>query len=106
MSLHVGDFGQQLIVVTEGNISQLPDLKLVFTKPDGSTVEKTQADGVAVGQSDINDECGNFIQAGTYLTYTIEQNLIGDDGRWKVRAVVSGTFVQETGSQDLLVVSA
>ena len=106
MNLSVGDFGQQLVVSTIGNISQIQDLKLIFTKPDSTTVEKTQADGVAVGQVDIVDDCGSFLIAGTYLTYTIEDGLLDASGRWKVRAVISAPFIQETGSEDLLVVSS
>jgi hypothetical protein len=103
--IHVGDYGQELIIELANNVSQADELKILFTLPDGSTVEKTSSDGVELGAVDVSDDCGKVILAGTYLAYRIEQGLLTQSGKWKIQAIIITASSQETGSRDLLFVS-
>jgi hypothetical protein len=87
INIHVGEYGflAELVIVQDGiavDISDYSTLTFVFTKPDGTEVEKTAAfatDGV-----------------DGLLSYLVEDGLIDASGIWKVWAQVEKAGVELT----------
>lgn len=69
----VGDWGDVLPFNTGQNLTGATELYVYITKPHGTLVTKTTADGV-------ND--GSAPTAG-YIYYTIEEGLLDDDGEYR-----------------------
>jgi hypothetical protein len=91
-TLNVGVFGKVVMRfgVCEDITGSTPTLD--FKKPDGASVQKTDADGVTIGSGDYTDEdTGEILLSGEYMQYTVEDGLLDADGLWSWRAIVETT---------------
>jgi len=76
-----------------------------FTKPDGTTITKGTADGVALGVAPYTAECSIYA-ANEYISYAVEAGVIDTDGDWYVRSVVYFGTVKYVGKNALMKVFA
>lgn len=58
---------------------------LIFKKPSGVTVEKTDTDGVIISNRDFTSGYGTLFEARKCLYYPIEQDFFDVKGQWEVR---------------------
>ena len=74
-------------------MSSYTELSLIFCKPDGTSVTKTTADGVAIGAVAVTDDDLGALTANEYVTYDIESGLItsADAGQWAVQVLYTNT---------------
>ena len=77
------DYGDDITVDMNINLTGHTALAVEFTKPDGTSVTKVDTDGVT----------DNGAPTLKMLAYTIEQNLLDQDGDWQV----SGKLTTATG---------
>lgn len=83
-TFRLNESGTTLRVDANQDISNYTELSLVFTKPDGTSVTKTTADGVTLGAAAITDNDLGALEANTYVTYEIEAALLDTVGFWCV----------------------
>lgn len=74
------------------DMSSNTELTLIFCKPDGTTVTKTTADGVALGAGVTDADLG-ALAANEYVEYSVENGLIttSDAGQWAVQLKYTNT---------------
>ena len=95
MALHTDDIGKLIIVDAEFDMEDNTELRLVFTKPDGTLVEKVKADGVNAPSVDFSQTiCGVLVEipAYTYFQYPTESGFLDQEGLWSVH----GEYVDST----------
>ena len=89
------EIGKAILANTSFNVSANSELKVVFTKPDGTVITKLKADGVSAPAVDVVttvDGVETTFLANEYLQYLTESGVMTPDGAWKVYAVyVDGT---------------
>ena len=90
MSLTVGESGKLFYVATGFDMSSFTELEVVFTKPDGTTVTKSQTAGeVALGVAGGTFPGVGAVLANEYMIYTIEDGFLDeaadstDENPWK-----------------------
>jgi len=101
----VGEIGKTLNLNTGTDLSAATDFEVVFTKPDGTTITKGTADGVALGVAPYTAECSIYA-ANEYISYAVEAGVIDTDGDWYVRSVVYFGTVKYVGKNALMKVFA
>lgn len=92
MAIFVESEGWVLRVNAGFDMSSNTELSLIFTKPDGTSVTKTSADGVAIGAGVTDADLG-VLAANEYVEYSIENGLItsADAGEWTVQLLYTNT---------------
>jgi hypothetical protein len=95
--LKVGEFGRIIPVNAGEDISGADSYTLVFTKPNGTTVNKT----ATLGDEEITvvdiDGVSQTYAADEYVNYTIETGLIDAAGRWSLRLLAPSESVSVPG---------
>lgn len=89
-NIKVGETGRTFRVNAEFDMSSYTELTIVFTKPDGTTVTKTTADGVALGASQVTDDDLGLLTANKYITYDNE-DIFDTEGTWKLYGKYTNT---------------
>lgn len=88
MAIKVGEIGKIIDLDAQFDLSANTDIKLLFTKPDASTLEVTKAGGVSA--PNIASDVG-FL-AGEYWQYAVSTGDIDQAGAWFVRGeYIDGT---------------
>ena len=92
MTIYVEETGRTLRVNAGYDMSSNTELSLIFCKPDGTSVTKTSADGVALGAGVTDPDLG-VLTANEYVEYSLESGLItsSDAGRWSVQLLYTDT---------------
>jgi hypothetical protein len=77
------------------NMASYTGLSIIFCKPDGTSVTKAIADGVALGTGAITDADLGALAANEYVEYSIEPGLITEDdaGQWSAQLKYTNTAV-------------
>lgn len=93
MSLKVGEVGKIIRVATSFVMSGNTELKIVFTKPDGTAIEKTKSgNGVTAPTVAVTDPLLGPLAASTYLEYPVEAGVFDVKGTYTGYAVyIDGT---------------
>lgn len=87
MSLRVGEIGKLIRVNCDYDLTSNTQLSLVFTKPGGTSVTKTKADGITAPSTAATDpDTGDIYAANEYMEYAVESGLLDEDGIWTVYA--------------------
>jgi hypothetical protein len=81
--LNKDEYGTPLRFYLGFKISGTPSI--IFKKPNGVEVEKTNSDGVIISNRDFTSGYGTLFEAEKCLYYPIEQNLIDTKGQWQLR---------------------
>jgi len=89
MTLRVGESGKNILVVAGYDMSSYTELTLTFTKPDGTSVSKATADGVAIGAGETID--GVSYTANEYVYYPVEAAFLDTAGTWCVYITYTNT---------------
>lgn len=90
----VGEYGMIFRILLDMDVSDYTTLKIVFTKPSGSTVTvDSDSNGVTVGTVDVTTDIGTFT-ANEYIVYTVEQSVIDEAGTWTMRAIYEASKVR------------
>ncbi len=86
----IGDSGTIIRADAAEDISDNTELSLVFTKPNGDQVTKTQTDGkVKLGSIDVFDKSLNeTLLANQYVEYSLEADLLDIEGNQWSRHLV------------------
>lgn len=87
MTLRVGEVGKTIRADCNFDLSSYSELTLKFTKPDGTTVSKTTADGVTAPGSEVTDSDGNVFSASEYMEYDFESGVLDQSGQWTVQPI-------------------
>jgi hypothetical protein len=83
MSLKTGETGKIFRVAAGYDMSSRTELSIKFTKPDATTVTKTQTGGeVALGTIDVTDPDLGALLANEYVEYDIEAGFLDQAGTW------------------------
>lgn len=84
---YVGEYGKIFYFAAGFDMSGKTELEILFTKPDGTTVSKLTADGVAVGTGTPTVDGLGVLVANEHATYTVESGLFaaGTEGTWSAR---------------------
>ena len=90
MALRIGESGKNLNVNAGYDMSSQTELTLTFTKPDGTTVSKATADGVALGAGETDPDLG-LLTANYYVYYPIEAGFLDQAGTWCVYLTYTNT---------------
>lgn len=77
--MKVGDFGGDILVSVEEDLSSATNLILTFTTPTGSEIVKAGSLGVSDKGS---------LAANEYVRYTVEDGFLDQSGLWKVQLTV------------------
>lgn len=103
MSLTEGESGKLFYVATEFDMSSFTELEVIFTKPGGTIVTKTQTAGeVTLGTSDGSFPGVGAVLANEYMIYTIEAGFLDeagdstDESPWKA----FGRYTNDTTTPD------
>lgn len=90
--LKVGESGQNKILrVASGfDMSSYTELTLDFVLPDGTTAQKTTADGVTLGAGVTDADLG-VLAANEYVEYPIEALFLTQAGTWSVSLTYTNT---------------
>ena len=93
MAMYVEETGRLLRVNAGFDMSSNTELSLIFCKPDGTSVTKTSADGIALGAVAVTDPDIGTLVGNEYVEYSIEPLLITEDdaGRWSVQILYTNT---------------
>lgn len=106
MSLRVGEVGKTIRVNTGYDLSSNTELTLVFTKPGGTTVSKTTADGITAPSVDVTADDGSTFTADEYMSYNTESGFLDESGTWQVYAqyddATPKTFIGDTTTFQVL----
>ena len=89
------DIGRIFAVNANFDLSGNTELRMVFTKPDGTTVEKLKADGVTAPAIDLTicvDGTDQTFLANEYFQYSSEAGLLDLTGAWTIH----GEYVDAT----------
>lgn len=93
MSLKVGEIGKTINVNADFDLSGNTDLKLVFTKPDLTTLTVDKAGGVTAPATPYTDpDTGEVFAANEYWSYNTSSGDIDQAGSWKV----NGRYIDAT----------
>ena len=84
MSLRLGEYGKIIRLNAKLNLSNNTDLKLYFTKPDGSVLTKASIDGVTAPPVDYEDPTLGTFLASEYFEYEFASGDIDQVGQWSV----------------------
>jgi len=90
MALTIGEVGKTIRVAAGFDMSSNTGLTLTFTLPDGTTVSKTTADGVALGAGVTDPDLG-VLAANEYVEYEVESAFLNQSGAWKVYLTYTNT---------------
>lgn len=85
--MRVGEYGIVFYLNTRLDISAFTSLSLAFTKPDNTTLTKTNPD-VAIGDTDVVTSLGTFL-ANQYVTYTFQDGDVELFGEWMAQLTVN-----------------
>ena len=77
--MKLGEYGKIITCAASFDMSGSSELTLVFTKPDGSNLTKTTADGVTAPAQAIGS-----LSASTYFSYTTVEGDIDQAKDWQV----------------------
>lgn len=83
MTIRVGDIGKDVVLFTKIDMSASTALTMVFTKPDGTKLTKTNPD-VTAPASPLVDPILGTLPANEYLSYTLVSSDIDQTGLWTV----------------------
>lgn len=93
MTIRKGQIGVPFRIATGFDMSGSTALSIIFTKPDGTTLTKTNPDVTAPAVALVNDPDLGNVAASTYFEYTNaidDYDQVGDD--WEACAIyVDGT---------------
>lgn len=109
--VRLGDIGRVFIIGSGGfDLSSQTELRVVFLKPDGTTVvEKLTADGVtapATPFTGLVDGVSTTFNANEYWSYPSESGLLNVTGDWSVHGeYVDGTPKDLSGDINLFTVN-
>lgn len=84
--MNVDEYGLVFAFNTSFDLSAQTSLSLTFTKPDNSTLTVTSSGSdLAVGSGPLTAEDGTVYADGEYVTYTIQDGDIDQEGEWQAR---------------------
>lgn len=89
------DVGRIFVVNANFILSGNTELRMVFKKPDGTTVDKLKADGVTAPAVDLTvcvDGTDQTFKANEYFQYSSEAGLLDQTGQWEIH----GEYVDAT----------
>lgn len=89
------DIGRIFVINADFDLSTNTELRMVFKKPDGTTVEKLKADGVTAPAVDLTvcvDGTDQTFLANEYWQYSSETGLLDQTGVWSIH----GEYVDAT----------
>ncbi|WP_372857641.1 hypothetical protein [Pseudoalteromonas sp.] len=89
------DIGRIFAIDADFDLSGNTELRVVFTKPDGTIVEKLKADGVTAPGVDLTicvDGVDQTFLANEYFQYSSEAGLLDLTGSWTIH----GEYVDAT----------
>ena len=90
--MKVGETGITFRVGASYDMSSETELELTFTKPDATTVTKSQTGGeVTLGTSAVTDSDLGALSANEYVEYEIESGFLDTAGTWKVYLTYTNT---------------
>jgi len=96
VSVKENEIGKLILINSDFDLSGNTELRVVFTKPDGTTVTKLKADGVTAPASDVTvkvDGVETTFLANKYFQYPTETGVLTPSGaNWKVH----GEYVDAT----------
>ena len=96
MTIKVGEVGKIIRVNADFDMSGSSNLKLVFTKPDQTTLTAQTADGVTAPAVDVSgtlaDGTPYSFLANEYWEYAIVAGNIDQSGQWEVH----GEYIDAT----------
>ncbi len=96
MTVKDGEIGKLIVINAEFDLSGNSELRMVFTKPDGTVVTKLSADGVVAPATPITvdvDGVETTFAANEYWQYPTEGGVMTPAGTgWKVH----GEYVDTT----------
>jgi len=79
----VGDYGDDITISTGQDLTTAEEFKVFVTKPDGTVLTKTSANGVVVaGTIMINGVSTVVTAADGYIIYEIENGVLDIDGTY------------------------
>jgi len=87
MALHVGEIGKSIVVNAAYDMSANTDLKLIFTKPDQTTLTVDKAGGVSAPSSTLVvtiDGVSVTLAANEYWLYATSSGDLDQAGTWSV----------------------
>lgn len=88
-----GEYGKVLVLDCGFDLTGQTGLALAIDRPDGTTVSRTQASGLAVGSVDLTLS-GVTYTANQYITYTLQDGDLPDSGFYYQQITV--TFPTKT----------
>lgn len=94
-NVRLDDVGRIFAVNANFDLSANTELRVVFTKPDGSVIEKLKADGVTAPAVDLSicvDGVEQTFLANEYFQYPSEAGLLDAVGVWTIH----GEYVDAT----------
>jgi len=100
------EFGKIIYVNVGIDLSTATAYSIKLTKPDGTEVTLTQADGVDLATADGATPCGDILLANQYIFYTTITGDIDQTGTWKVRSIIDIDSKHLIGALDSFVVKA
>lgn len=82
--LNVGEYGLLLAINTNYNMSGFTALELTITRPNGSTLVRTNGDVLVPSVALVTDNMGTFA-ASEYVTYRFQAGDLTASGEYLVR---------------------
>lgn len=99
VTVNEGEYGIACVFSTAYDMSAFTTISLKFTKPDGTVLMVTDANGVTVPNTPITTVLGTFA-ANKYARYAFQNGDLDQTGVWKCRVLYTDATPQHLISNE------